>query len=230
MSTSSQAQGLITLYDIPGNSEVIKLGHQTFGRLGLAFNVVWIEYPDIATEMKRLGAAHTDYRDGEPLYTVPVIHDGSTGAIISDSIKIAAYLDRAFIAQFVTSRLRLPSLRLVVAQIPSRLNPRSSEYFRITREKMFGKSLWEVAGPREQRAELLHELLHALQDLGTWVGEDEFLGGKNVCFADVVVAANFKWLRVLLDEGGEDWKQIEEFQGGRWGKYVKSFEKWESER
>ncbi|KAI0262605.1 hypothetical protein BC834DRAFT_383009 [Gloeopeniophorella convolvens] len=248
------SQSLITLYDIPGNAPAHLIWSPNVWRIryvlaikGLAFDTVWVEYPDIAAEMKRIGANHTEYRDGAPLYTLPVIHDTLTGVVVADSAKIAAYLDEqypdtprlftgqsqalqsAFIAQFVMPRVRAPTVKLVAAHTPARLNPRSGEYFRTTREKMFGKRLEELSGTPEVRARVVQELLDALKDLGTWLDASgrEFLGGDNVSYADVVVAANFRWMRTLLGDDGEEWKAVRAFQDGRWERYLKFFEKWE---
>ncbi|KAI0262606.1 hypothetical protein BC834DRAFT_971970 [Gloeopeniophorella convolvens] len=252
------SQSLITLYDIPGNSPTPSTWSPNVWRVrqpryvlaikGLAFDTVWVEYPDIAATMKHIGVENTEYRDGAPLYTVPVIHDALTGATVADSLEIAAYLDtqypdtprlfsgpaqalqRAFIAQFVEPRLRLPTAKLVAPYVPGKLSQRSGEYFRATRVKMYGMRLEELSGAPEQRVELVQEILGALKDLGIWLdaSKRDYLGGDNVSYADVVVASNFKWLRAILgDDGDSEWKAIRAFEDGRWERYIQSFEKWE---
>ncbi|KAG1841903.1 hypothetical protein DFJ58DRAFT_732251 [Suillus subalutaceus] len=60
------------------------------GHKGLPYEVVWVEFCDIAATMKGIGASPTA---GER-YTVPVIKDPNTGAVVSDSHAIAKYLGR----------------------------------------------------------------------------------------------------------------------------------------
>ncbi|KIJ49273.1 hypothetical protein M422DRAFT_45173 [Sphaerobolus stellatus SS14] len=70
---------------------------------GLPYQTVWIQYPEIETIMKEIGAPSTKKKpDGSPGYTLPVIVDpnylGEDGkpVIIADSLAIAAYLDRQY--------------------------------------------------------------------------------------------------------------------------------------
>jgi hypothetical protein len=64
---------------------------------GLAYKTEWIEYPDIADLCKKIGAEPTMIRkDGRPYYSLPVIQDPKTGAVISDSARIAEYLDETY--------------------------------------------------------------------------------------------------------------------------------------
>ncbi len=64
----------------------------------LPYQTIFLELPDIEPLAKQIGAAPTGTRrDGvTPLYTVPIIHDHATGAVVSESAAIAAYLDRTY--------------------------------------------------------------------------------------------------------------------------------------
>lgn len=89
---------------------------------GLSYKTVWVEYPDIgkawsdpprlftggtdtdpaartAALAKKIGAKPTATVDGEPLYTVPIIHDPNTGSVVADSFYIAQYLDKQYPGQ-----------------------------------------------------------------------------------------------------------------------------------
>ncbi|ETW81324.1 hypothetical protein HETIRDRAFT_426785 [Heterobasidion irregulare TC 32-1] len=59
----------------------------------LPYKTVWVEYPDIAGIREKLGAGPSGTRADEPLYTMPVIQDLATGAVVVDSFKIVQYLD-----------------------------------------------------------------------------------------------------------------------------------------
>ncbi|TFY64395.1 hypothetical protein EVG20_g5963 [Dentipellis fragilis] len=63
---------------------------------GIPYQTVWVEYPNIAGLCKRIGAEHTEMRPNGPHYTLPVVQDPNTGAIVSDSFKIAQYLDKTY--------------------------------------------------------------------------------------------------------------------------------------
>ena len=60
---------------------------------GLPFEIQRVELPDIASRMKEIGATSGTGLDGNELYTLPVLHDPNTGAIITNSWDIAVYLD-----------------------------------------------------------------------------------------------------------------------------------------
>ena len=55
----------------------------------MPFTTVWVELPDIAGFLQSKGATH-------PPYTLPAIDDPNTGALVVDSLAIAAYLDETY--------------------------------------------------------------------------------------------------------------------------------------
>ncbi|KAJ7067615.1 hypothetical protein C8F01DRAFT_980401 [Mycena amicta] len=64
---------------------------------GLTYMTKWIEYPDIEGLVKDLGGRPTRAKaDGRPHDTLPMIHDPSTGETVTDSFKIAVYLDKTY--------------------------------------------------------------------------------------------------------------------------------------
>jgi len=69
----------------------------TLNLKGIPYKTEWVEYPDIEPICKKLGIAPT-YKnaDGSDRYTIPAIHDPSTGVYISDSVLIAEYLDKTY--------------------------------------------------------------------------------------------------------------------------------------
>ena len=137
---------------------------------GIPYRTEWVEYPDIATLSKKLGINPTgQHKDGNPLYTLPAIHDPSTGIYIPDSLPIAEYLENTYPntpSIFPNGSVALQkafettfshNLNVVRAfMIPAtclKLNPRSQEYFRRTREILFGKKLEDVVLTGEARTE-----------------------------------------------------------------------------
>src|SRR6266446_9283461 len=56
-----------------------------------------LEFPDIESLFKKMGIPPTSKEeDGSDRYTVPAIHDPSTGASIADSVLIAEYLEKTY--------------------------------------------------------------------------------------------------------------------------------------
>ncbi|SJK98973.1 uncharacterized protein ARMOST_02252 [Armillaria ostoyae] len=95
---------MITLYDLPSkaaNSPGTMITWRTRYALNLKnllYQTVYVELPDIEALAKKISAAPTSTKpdDVSPFYTIPIIQDDSTGAVISDSAAIAAYLDKTY--------------------------------------------------------------------------------------------------------------------------------------
>ena len=63
----------------------------------LEFTTEWVELPDIEVLYHTHGIPASSTRlDGSPYYTLPLIHDLSTGAFVSESLVIAKYLDATY--------------------------------------------------------------------------------------------------------------------------------------
>ena len=70
----------------------------------LAYRTTWIEFPEVETTMRVIGAPPSGTRpDGRPIYTLPVIVDPTVNPaspiIISNANNIAEYLDAAYPAR-----------------------------------------------------------------------------------------------------------------------------------
>ncbi|KAI0030126.1 hypothetical protein K488DRAFT_54903 [Vararia minispora EC-137] len=248
----------IVFYDIPGNASPTKAwspncwkARYVLNIKGLPYRTVWLEYPDIETEMKRLSVPPTGKRDGKDLYTLPAIIDPNTGAAIADSYAIAQYLEKQYPTSG-TSPLFAPNTRalqlgfrdafdqrvrqgsLVPLQLlanTQQMNESSGVFFRRTREKMYGMTLEELAPEGPKRAALIRGVLDGLHVVGTWFDEESsgpFVTGALPCFADLELAANLLWLQIVSGEdAGSPWASVIEADGGRWARYMKEFEKWE---
>lgn len=148
--------------------------------------------------------AHVDiekppkYSTGGPYYTLSAIVDESTGVGLSESYRIAEYLDKAYpdtpkviipgtealLSAFITS-LRPHLKALWQFTLPASLeliNHPSMEHFLKTRSKRFGRDISTSNGP--------------------------YVMGDTMSFADFVLCACFKWMQVALGKDSEEWKQI----------------------
>ncbi|EPQ61228.1 hypothetical protein GLOTRDRAFT_109364 [Gloeophyllum trabeum ATCC 11539] len=210
---------------------------------GLPYKTVWIEYPDVAAHCQKIGAKPTGkWPDGTPLYTLPVIQDPNTDAVVSDSYAIAEYLD----AHYATPRSLIPAgteglhaaffkaitdnafaklFPIIPAAVAKLLNPPSAEYFVRTREAQFGK-LDEFCPPGPKREQQLKEAKAGLDIVEGWyqkAGKDTlYLMGDTPSWADLIVAAYMVGMKRMQGEHSDEWKQISSWNSGRWAKLAEA--------
>ncbi|PBK60645.1 hypothetical protein ARMSODRAFT_922014 [Armillaria solidipes] len=247
----------LTLYDIPSTlpskawSPNIYKVRYVLNYKGLPHRTEWVEFPHIEELYKRLGAqASATKPDGvTPHYTLPLLHDHSTGALVSDSAAIARYLDRTYpetpsvipkgtdalhyaFNEALLSHFRVAALwRLTLAKANSILNPVSEEYYRKAREAglLGGKRLEDVVPKGEEREREWEKLEEVFGKVDAWYGkEDMYVMGDVVSYADFTVSAWVMWFRTLFGEDSEEWKDVSAWHGGRWGTLVKDLEKYET--
>ncbi|KAJ7160330.1 hypothetical protein C8R46DRAFT_1285980 [Mycena filopes] len=204
---------------------------------GLPFRTEWVEYPDIEELAEKIGAPPTSTKpDGRSHYTLPMIHDLSTGAIVVESGKIAAYLDATHLAlytAFESAALAITPAIGVFAVPPSALmlNPRSRAYFETTRALLFGKPLTEVT-PRadsEAYAPAWQKFQDVFGKFDAWIranGEGSvYMTGGEICYVDLWMAAILKWISIALPG---KWEEVKMWHGGRWARLAESVKKYEA--
>ncbi|KAK0457222.1 uncharacterized protein EV420DRAFT_1629886 [Desarmillaria tabescens] len=242
----------ITFYDIPSKLPVNAWSPNTWKARyalnfkGIPYRTEWIEYPDIEELYTKLNIpASATKRDGvTPYYTLPLLHDSSTGAIISESAAIVEYLEttypdtptliprgtRALHAAF-TAAFESQMKAIAPFSIPAvnaMLNPRSEAFFRKTREESSGVSIEDMNPVGERREKQLALLKHDLGKVDKWMtAGDTFVMGETPTFADVTMCAWILFLRIVFGEDSPEWKDLSSWHGGRWGQLVESFEKYE---
>lgn len=213
---------------------------------GIPFNTIWVEFPDIASVCKEMGVAPVP--NSNIPHTFPVIYDPSTKAFISDSEAIARYLDEkfpnapklipaetdtlhaSFDAAFM-STLLLKWLYLFIPALNSQLSHKSQEYFRSTREAVFGK-LEDMAPVGPVRDRRMKDLQDALSTIAKWHEMDgvpkKFVIGDKMCYADLTIAAFLLSLKKVLGENSEEWQAINnQWDRGRWGRLLSVVAKYE---
>ncbi|KAJ7720849.1 hypothetical protein DFH07DRAFT_304058 [Mycena maculata] len=213
---------------------------------GLAYKTVWVEYPDIESVCRQIGAAPTRNKpDGRPHFTLPMIHDPSTGATIADSAKIAAYVDatypdrpslmpagtvglhRAF--EDAAHPLIGPIYPYCLPASHALLNPVSAAYFRRTREELWGKTLENLTPAGDADRVEWKKLEDGFGKMDEWIrasGEgSKYLMGDVLCYADMWMAAYLLWLKLVLPGR---WGEIASWHGGRWGTLLQNLEKYET--
>ncbi len=82
----------------------------------------------------------------------------------------------------------------LMLDIHNMLEPKDQQFFRASREKMFGKSLEEIVADREKT---IPELVRRLLPMKLALKHNNFIGGEVPDFADYIVFGAFQWLRVV---------------------------------
>ncbi|KAI0033276.1 hypothetical protein K488DRAFT_85044 [Vararia minispora EC-137] len=236
----------ILFYDLTRNAEGPARGAHSYNTLrtrlalnikGIAYETVWITIADVESEAIKAGAQPTTERAGKPLYTVPFIVDPSTGRVVSDSPKIAVYLDEQYPdtpalgpsgseaekrtlerAERVFGSLRAVCLSRMWDTLPLR----TQAYF----HKLFGeeKVVQMITFVPEALPGSIDAALQALAEIEGEMGANSFLGGEKPCWADTFLTGVLWSLRIVLGNEDGTWKALVEARSGRWGAYMQEFE------
>ena len=217
---------------------------------GLPYKTTWVEYPDIEAVMRKMEILPTATKvDGSPHYTLPAIYDPNTKTGLADSAAIARYLDRTYpdtpcvipaemdalhaaFHQAARALLLRDFAKVLVSALATHLPPRSEVYFRETRAVMFGvDDIDDIAPPGPKRDEAWAGVKNGLGTVAEWLRADGldklfFTGKDRIVYADMTVAGFLIWARVVLDRN--EWEDLISWDGGRWGKFMAAFEKYEA--
>uniref|UniRef100_A0A5K1JT30 Thiol-transferase Tc52 n=1 Tax=Ganoderma boninense TaxID=34458 RepID=A0A5K1JT30_9APHY len=223
---------------------------------GIPYRTVWVEYPVIKPLLLKIGApAAEKLPDGTPLYTLPTIYDPNTKKAVTDSAAIARYLDAtypthgprliaadtdvlhtAFQVAYQTTLFEgkhVASLALPASH--EIMNEPSAAYFKTTREAFFGPLAELAPKGSEKRKAHWEGFKTNLGKVAEWFGADGkdkvlFSGdeGGKIVYADIVVAAQLRWMRAVFQEDSEEWKDIMSWDGGRWKRLMEVFSKYEA--
>jgi len=216
---------------------------------GIPYKTEWVEYPDIEPVAKKLGIPPTSKKpDGSPYYTLPAIYDPSTETYVSEAQLIAKYLDKtypdslplfpnnttdlqtAFEAAYLSNIS--PLWDFILPVVFQKLNPASVEYFRRTREQVYGKKMEEIAPKGEaavvQWAQYKDGLGKMAASYAQNGGKGPFFLGETPSWADTVMAGYIIWLRILWGEDSQQWKDVMSWDGGRWNALIEGLKSYET--
>lgn len=185
---------------------------------GLPYRTEWIEYPDIAPKFKALGIPPNAPGTSNYEYSVPAARI-SGGSYVMESRAIAKaleelqpepslHLDNGYVdrAQAVAGKVQNALVPTGLPRIPVKLlNPASEKYFRETREKRFGMTLEELAKSDKAGENAWKAAEAPLQELVSLLHEHEdgpYIMGKQVSFADFILAGLWRFVQIL-DENGD---------------------------
>jgi len=239
----------IIFYDIPSTNpgsawspNTLKTRY-TLDFKGLPYKTEWVEFPDIEPLCKKLGIPPTSKKDdGSDRYTLPAIHDPSTGANIADSVLIAEYLDKtypdtpnvfpnntlplqvAFVEAFRGQII--PLFNFIIPTSCLKLNAPSEQYYRPLREKWAGKPIGDISPKGEAAVVEWAKVKDGFANVDAWYakngGEGPFILGETASWGDIVVASYLSWLRIVLGPDCQQWKDISSWNSGRWGRIAEA--------
>ncbi|KAI8144923.1 hypothetical protein BJV82DRAFT_606709 [Fennellomyces sp. T-0311] len=175
----------------------------TLNYKGIPYKTVWLAYSELSTEVPKLTKK-------ESPITVPIIvdllHDNT---VVQDSWDIANYLEEAypenpsvfngnmgvhlFFYNYCDSKLLLTAFKISVFGILGKIGE-DADYYRKSREDIFGMTLEEVVGDSASNEA---ELTTALEPIGKILNIFPYMSGEQAGWADLVLAAYFR----LIVEG-----------------------------
>ncbi|TFK37896.1 hypothetical protein BDQ12DRAFT_666506 [Crucibulum laeve] len=219
---------MITFYDI---ASTVFVELQT-----IPYKTEWIEWSDIESVCKRMGIPpSTKKADGSDFYTLPAIYDPSTNTGVSDSLVIAAYLDKtypnkptllpagtealhaAFVDAFVS---KMGSFRLFLSVMLKRLSPSTVDFFISSRPAILGRPFLGIIPVGDELQAEWKNLEASLSTVDGWYqrnGGGPFIMGDKPTFADFVVGGLLGLGKALSDDIPE-WKDVLEWNDRRWKK------------
>jgi glutathione S-transferase len=203
---------------------------------------VWVEYPDIESLAVKFGIKPTNRRsNGQPFYTLPIIHDPTTDVAISDSFEIVAYLDRTYpdtptllpkgsrvlqaaFEPAVLAAFGVAEYAILLPETHKIINTASQEFFWRTKNI-------EQLEPEGDQTEHWKKLEDGLGKVDRWLKEKEeaqkYIAGDTISFADISLAARLLWPKRVFGENSNEWRRISGWHGGRWGGLVEALKEYE---
>ncbi|TFL03580.1 hypothetical protein BDV98DRAFT_564448 [Pterulicium gracile] len=209
---------------------------------GVNYRTEWTKLPKVAETRKRLGTPpNRTHMDGSPFYTLPVIHDLSTGAIVGDTFDIAVYLDETYpdtgprlipaesIGTLAAFNIQIDALftnnvLLCVSGFP--FDPETAEESKTEMARRVGRERWEELLPAEEDRPKMMEAFEAslagLVKIFRRRDEGPFLEGAQATYADMIIGGWLRWTNKTVKK--EEWEKIAAWHGGLWGNLFNGLE------
>ena len=181
------------------------------------------------------------YRDSDPWYTVPFIHDQSTGVVMSESLDIVRYLDKqypslprvitpgtlafetAYYTYFLTG-VRSNWPKLVHLCLYETISPEAAAFLKELREAALGDTLENLAKNPQSQWDGYKDFLTSVTLPIYEKAEGTFLKGNEPGWADFVTSSMVLSLKLIYGADSKEWEYIETWDNGRWIKLIKDLE------
>ncbi|KAK2464944.1 hypothetical protein APHAL10511_003020 [Amanita phalloides] len=193
---------------------------------GIPYKTQWMQYIDIEKVSREKGIP-------------PTIFDESTGVSVSDSHKIAKYLDKNYpdtpkVIIPGTEALRVaftkwciphlkPMWQFVLPTNAEALDHQESkEYFYNTRSSRVGMDLKTMNPTSTAREEAFNDLKDGLDKIDQLLlkSKGPYVMGDTVSFTDFTLSGWLKWMQTLFQKDSEEWKHVSSWNEGHWGECV----------
>ena len=201
----------------------------------IPYRTEWVEYPDIEPLSKNLGIKPTGKKpDGTPFYTLPAIHDPSTGTFLAESFLIAEYLEDTYptpsifphgtkslqhaFQNSIGEKLAFVRYFMLPCVLPKLGTQRSEEYFSRTKELSLGRPLKILEGAEKAKewAKFKDVMSNIDECIAKTDAKGPFVMGDTVSWADFFISAFLIYLKSILGEDSEEWKEVASWNEGRW--------------
>ncbi|THH04233.1 hypothetical protein EW145_g5669 [Phellinidium pouzarii] len=208
---------------------------------GIPFESEFIQFVDIEPLMKKNGGAPTAKKeDGRDHYTLPAIRNSATNEYITESLRIAAYLDEKFPNKppLIPTGTRA-AIELFVQVFEQKIKPvyavmrHASMMILDDANKNFFETTRNVTAPpvgaaRDAVWNTVKEGLDFTADLYDTNGANKpFYLGDTFSFADTVVIGYLMWVKIILGADSDEWKLVASWREGRWEKFLELTKKWQ---
>ncbi|KAL0064204.1 hypothetical protein AAF712_008926 [Marasmius tenuissimus] len=238
---------MITLYDIGPTNMPKTMGMSPFVRSirftlnfkNIPYTVIEISMAEVESTAKSIGANPTmNFVNGSPKYTVPMIHDSKTGKVLSDSFRIAEYLDEAYPD---TPRVIPPGTRMLqssfckffltnfIPLVPMVLPVTTANFLPpevvASMKAAFGESAVKVTLNAEEQAEAWKKVMQGFRLMAEGyedrtLGDSPFvMGGTNPTFADIFMTGYLWWIKLTLGDT-QGWKEIAALGDGKFNRLL----------
>ncbi|KAF7760740.1 hypothetical protein Agabi119p4_10149 [Agaricus bisporus var. burnettii] len=242
---------MITFYDLTRKSPHAPWSPNPFktrftlNYKNIPYKTVNLEFPEVEGVCIKAGIPpSTTWPDGRPMYTSPSIFDDSTNTGVSESYKIAQYLDKAYPdtpklfppgtealqASFYVQFEYLIYGTIIPFMLPKAhkiLNPASEGYYYRARSESFGP-LDEIEPKGEARVEAWKKVEAAYDKVYGWLSESTgpFFMGDTITFVDFAVAGMIYGTEAIFGKDSQETKDLMTWNNGRWAEFKKSVEQY----
>ncbi|KAF5317825.1 hypothetical protein D9619_012617 [Psilocybe cf. subviscida] len=209
----------------------------------IPFEVKMVGLHEVQQVLPREGIPPASKKDdGTPYYSIPAIHDLSTGVKLSDSWEIAHYLDKTYPdtprlfpeGTISLQRAFMDSFRphfnaaylFFLPCLPDIYIPETRDYINQVIERLAGKPIGRILPQGEEAIVEWDNFKAGLSKLEAWYSysNGRFLMGNTPVWADLLVVAPLLAYRIAWGKDSEKWKDVSSWNGGRWGALVAHFD------